>query len=283
MHPYEFWQDLLPPQSIDPHQPLSTAYPATLADGRQLLLPIRALGDSGKGLASLIINQASFAVTAALATDLAGRLARARPDLVVGLPTLGLTLAASVAGALGHSRYVPLGNSRKFWYEDALSMPVSSVTTPNQEKRLFIDPRMLPLLSGKRVALVDDVISSGRSILSGLLLLEKCGVSSGRDRRGHASDEQTSRIARGFRNRPFGDHSYLFRNAGTAARRRRKMAQVRRQLKLLNQTRKNPRSEDRGFSATKCSRRYQFRRTASGLSLNACSVNSGWFSSVFRS
>ncbi|MBB4122986.1 phosphoribosyltransferase [Martelella radicis] len=174
MQPYDFWQEILPPRTHDPHAPLATAYPATLADGQQLLLPIRMVDEGG--LASLIINQASFSVCDALAKDLATRLAAARPDIIVGLPTLGLTLAAGVARALGHARFVPLGNFRKFWYEDALSMPMNSVTTPDQDKRLFIDPRMLPLLTGKRVALVDDVISSGRSIIAGLSLLEKCGI-----------------------------------------------------------------------------------------------------------
>ena len=46
--------------------------------------------------------------------------------------------------------------------------PLSSITTPDQQKRLYIDPRMLPLLEGRRVALIDDVISSGASIVSGL-------------------------------------------------------------------------------------------------------------------
>ena len=59
---------------------------------------------------------------------------------------------------------------------DALSLPVSSVTTPGQQKRLYIDPRMLPLLEGRRVALVDDVISSGQSIVAGLSLLKQCDV-----------------------------------------------------------------------------------------------------------
>jgi adenine/guanine phosphoribosyltransferase-like PRPP-binding protein len=35
---------------------------------------------------------------------------------------------------------------------------------------------MLPLLSGRRIALVDDVISSGASMLAGVALLELCGV-----------------------------------------------------------------------------------------------------------
>lgn len=112
----------------------------------------------------------------ALAGALADRIAAFRPYVVAGLPTLGLTLAAEVARKLGHTRYVPLGTSRKFWYDEALSVPLSSITTPDQVKRLYIDPRMLPLLQGRRVALIDDVISSGRSIRAGLALLDTIGV-----------------------------------------------------------------------------------------------------------
>jgi adenine/guanine phosphoribosyltransferase-like PRPP-binding protein len=69
-----------------------------------------------------------------------------------------------------------LGNSAKFWYRQELSMPLSSVTTPGQGKRLYIDPRMLPLLSGRRVAVIDDVISSGTSMLAAIDLLQRCRV-----------------------------------------------------------------------------------------------------------
>lgn len=56
-----------------------------------------------------------------------------------------------------------------------LSVPVASVTTP-AEKRLYLDPRMLPLLEDRRVVLVDDVVSTGRSIVAGLALLRSAGV-----------------------------------------------------------------------------------------------------------
>lgn len=173
MQAHDFWQTLLP--SGDAAAPFDTAYPACLADGRRLMLPIRALADGRHGLASLIVNQASFAVLGALAGDLAARLSPFAPDVVVGLPTLGLTLAAAVAERLGHGRYVPLGTSRKFWYSNELSVPMSSVTT-HHVKRLYADPRMLPLLAGKRVALIDDVISSGTSIRAGLQLMAAVGV-----------------------------------------------------------------------------------------------------------
>lgn len=176
MQPHAFWQEIHPAKSFDTTGPHHDFFPATLTDGRQLRLPIRPLSDGVHALASLIVNQASFAVLDALAADLAARLASAEPDIVVGLPTLGLTLAAAVAQKLGHARYVPLGTSRKFWYVDDLSVPLSSITTPEQIKRLYIDPRMLPLIEGRRVALVDDVISSGTSILAALKLLSSCGI-----------------------------------------------------------------------------------------------------------
>jgi adenine/guanine phosphoribosyltransferase-like PRPP-binding protein len=171
MLPEMFWQEILPPDTV-----ATGGYPARFEDGRILLLPIRRLPDGKHALASLIVNQASFSVVDALATALAHKLTPFAPEVIVGMPTLGLTLASVVAQKLGHSRYVPLGNSAKFWYNTELSVPLSSVTTPNQQKRLFIDPRLLPLLEGRRIALVDDVISSGASMRAGIALLEACGV-----------------------------------------------------------------------------------------------------------
>lgn len=168
LEPHEFWQELHPPMTFPLGIGHKRFFPATLASGEQLRLPIRPLADGRHALASLIINQASFDVLEALAGDLASRLAPHAPDVVVGLPTLGLTLAAAVARKLGHSRYVPLGTSRKFWYDDTMSVPMSSITTPDQIKRLYVDPRMLPLLEGRRIALIDDVISSGTSIRAAL-------------------------------------------------------------------------------------------------------------------
>jgi adenine/guanine phosphoribosyltransferase-like PRPP-binding protein len=175
MQPYQFWQELDSPGAIERDPPYDQAFPAILGDGRQLLLPIRPLPDGQSALCSLIVNQASFEVLDALATELAKKLAGWAPEMVVGLPTLGLTLAAAVAQRLGHRRYVPLGTSRKFWYDQKLSVPISSVTTPD-EKRLYLDPRLLPLLQGRRIALIDDVISTGRSITAGLELLALAGI-----------------------------------------------------------------------------------------------------------
>jgi len=173
---HEFWQEIHSPGTFRSDGDVSASYIAELDDGRQLRLPVRVLADGQHALASLIINQASFQVLDVLAGSLAEKLEPFEVEVVAGLPTLGLTLAAAVAQKLGHTRYVPLGTSRKFWYRDDLSVALISITTPTQQKRLYIDPRMLPLLEGRRVALIDDVISSGTSIVSGLQLLAGCGI-----------------------------------------------------------------------------------------------------------
>jgi adenine/guanine phosphoribosyltransferase-like PRPP-binding protein len=167
-HDPRFWQGFGPlPEGVT-----EAAYAAQLPDGATLMLPVRAQADRTHGLASLIINQASFAVQLRLAALLAERLLEYQPEVIVGLPTLGLTVAAQVAQILGHTRYVAAGTSRKFWYDAEHSVPVSSVTTPDA-KRLWIDPRLLPLLKGRRVALIDDVMSTGQSLRAGLELLTR--------------------------------------------------------------------------------------------------------------
>lgn len=179
MEPHEFWQTLDPPGThlAEPDTIYHTAFPATLPDGRQLLLPIRALPDGqGRAVASLIVNQAAFAVEDALADIMAEQWHELRPDVVIGVPTLGLSLANSLARRLGHARMVPLGTSRKFWYTDALSEPIRSITSPGKGKVMYLDPRMVPLLSGRKVLLVDDVISTGTSIDAVLRLLAKAGI-----------------------------------------------------------------------------------------------------------
>ncbi len=177
--PHQFWQEIHPPATFpdEPADGFRDLYPARLPDGRQIALPIRILpGDGSRAVASLIVNQASFAVEDALSGAMAHALRPLAADVVIGVPTLGLPLASAVARRLGHSRMVALGTSRKFWYDESLSEPMSSITSPEQIKRLYLDPRMLPLLRDRRIAVVDDVVSSGASMRAVLALLSKTGI-----------------------------------------------------------------------------------------------------------
>ncbi len=174
-----YWQQLLPPEAAPREDagPWQYGYPARLPDGRILRLPIRPLASEPRhAVASLLVNHASMEVVHTLARMLGEALAPLAPELVVGLPTLGLSLAPGVAETLGHSRYVPLGYSRKFWYEEPLSAAVHSITSPTPGKRVYLDPHLLPLLQGKRIALVDDALSTGTTMAAAWDLLEGLGL-----------------------------------------------------------------------------------------------------------
>ena len=170
----DYWQELLRPHAVGTEPPFQYRYPAMLPDGRVLLLPIRQrANDPNRAVASLIVNHASFDVIEALGEAMTALARPFAPDVIVGIPTLGLALAPHIAQRLGHGHFAPLGYSRKYWYRDDFSEPVRSITSPDVEKRVFLDPNLLPRVRGKRVVLVDDTISSGTTALAALRLLER--------------------------------------------------------------------------------------------------------------
>jgi adenine/guanine phosphoribosyltransferase-like PRPP-binding protein len=111
----------------------------------------------------------------ALAGFMADQVRALEADVVVGLPTLGLALATPLARRLGHDRIVPFGTSRKYWYDDRWSEDASSITT-TVSRRLYVDPNLVSMLTGQRVLVVDDTISSGTTALAALNVLKKIGA-----------------------------------------------------------------------------------------------------------
>lgn len=167
----DFWQDFAAASA--PAGPWQDRYPARMPDGSALILPLRDYGEIG--VAGLIANQASFTVLRRLAGWMAEAAAPLRPEVVVGMPSLGHVFAPLVAEALGHSNWVAPGYSRKRWYDEALSVSVASSTAP-APRALWLDPRIRHRLENRRVLLLDDVISSGSSALAGLSLLQRAGI-----------------------------------------------------------------------------------------------------------
>jgi adenine/guanine phosphoribosyltransferase-like PRPP-binding protein len=160
-----------------PPPPYDGSYPVKLTDGDWAELPFLALPPHfDTAIAYLCITENSFALEDRLSTAMADLARPLNADIVVGMPTLGMVLAASVGKKLGHPRYVPLSYSRKFWFEDELSIPVNSITTPVQPKTVYIDPRLIERLDGKRVLLVEDVISTGGTVAAELALMQKIGA-----------------------------------------------------------------------------------------------------------
>lgn len=175
MSTLSFWQTFAPDVALKP--PYTDRYRVQVGN-RPLDLPLRVLPSKDQAVSSLLVNQTSFEVMDVLCGELVAIARSLEPDLIVGMPTLGLGLAAAVARGCGLARYVPLSTSRKFWYDDALSAPLSSITSPDNVKNLYLDPNLLPLLkSAQKIIVVDDVVSTGQSLASGVNVLAAAGVS----------------------------------------------------------------------------------------------------------
>ncbi|MEN9224343.1 MAG: phosphoribosyltransferase [Thermostichus sp. DRC_bins_24] len=161
---------------LQTNPPYYSVYPVRLLDGSILELPLKAFPDGQMAIALLMSNQTPFSVEEKL-TPLLTNLARQfNPEAIVGIPTLGLDYARRVARSLGFSQYTALGNSRKFWYEEKMSVPVESITRPGSQKRLYIDPGLVSRVKGKRTVIVDDVINTGGTAAASIELLRRVGA-----------------------------------------------------------------------------------------------------------
>jgi adenine/guanine phosphoribosyltransferase-like PRPP-binding protein len=106
--------------------------------------------------------------------ELAERLGPARPELVVSVATMGIPLAIEVTRSLGLDDYVILHKTPKIHLGESLAEPVRSITTDHPQM-LRMDPGRAEVVRGRRVAVVDDVISTGASTAAALALVRRVG------------------------------------------------------------------------------------------------------------
>ncbi len=106
--------------------------------------------------------------------DLAKILAGHGVEVVVSVATMGIPLAIEVTRALGLDDYLILQKTPKIHLHDAIAEPVKSITTGGMQRLLF-DRARVAAVAGKRVALIDDVISTGASITAALRLVRRVG------------------------------------------------------------------------------------------------------------
>jgi len=107
--------------------------------------------------------------------ELAAKLAPYDPEIVVSVATMGIPIAIEVTRALGLDDYVILHKTPKIHLADAIAEPVRSITTAASQRLLF-DRARLDTVVGHRVAVVDDVISTGGSTKAALNLMRRVGA-----------------------------------------------------------------------------------------------------------
>jgi len=137
-------------------------------------LPLVALSES-LTLALLITVDMGVEFMRTAGEELAERLRPYNVDIVATVATMGIPVAMEVTRALGLDQYVILHKTPKIHLADAASEPVRSITT-NADQRLLFDRARIADVAGKRVAIVDDVVSTGASTGAALRLLRSVGA-----------------------------------------------------------------------------------------------------------
>ncbi|MDO5714386.1 MAG: phosphoribosyltransferase family protein [Tissierellia bacterium] len=87
----------------------------------------------------------------------------------------GIPLVNELARIRNISHYVVARKSTKVYMENPLMVEVDSITTKNPQK-LYLDQKDVERIQGKRIALVDDVISTGESLLAMEMLAKEAGA-----------------------------------------------------------------------------------------------------------
>lgn len=106
----------------------------------------------------------------------AKEIAKLIPDaeVVLTAESKGLQLAHCVARNLGHKFYAVARKTQKLYMQDGMSATVKSITTRNVQT-LYLSQHDVNLIKGKKVAIVDDVISTGGSLEGLEILVKKSG------------------------------------------------------------------------------------------------------------
>ncbi|HEY4599790.1 MAG TPA: phosphoribosyltransferase family protein [Cerasibacillus sp.] len=133
-------------------------------------LPIIPINENIK-IASFVILGDAEIVTAA-APLLAEKLPEA--DILVTAEAKGIPFVHELANVLNMKRYVVARKSIKNYMNNPLKHEVHSITT-QKPQTLYLDDQDVELIRGKRVALIDDVISTGESIQALEELVKKAG------------------------------------------------------------------------------------------------------------
>jgi adenine phosphoribosyltransferase len=146
-------------------------YPVQVA-GLQRNLP---LFEVAPGVRIAVLNiLGDTELVEACAMALADKLASTPFDVIVTAEAKSIPLAHAMSVEMGKP-YVVLRKVYKPYMGVALSAETLSITT-GQPQQLFLDEKDHDLLRGKRVVLLDDVISTGSTLQGMCLLMEKAGA-----------------------------------------------------------------------------------------------------------
>ena len=95
-------------------------------------------------------------------------------DYIITAEAKGIPLAHEMARQTNAPRYFLARKNPKLYMSGVFESSVKSITTA-KEQTLYLDTADAQLMKGKRILIVDDVISTGESLLALEALVEKAG------------------------------------------------------------------------------------------------------------
>ena len=95
-------------------------------------------------------------------------------DYIITAEAKGIPLAHEMARQTGNSKYILARKGPKLYMRDLFEVDVRSITTA-KEQHLYLDGADAALMKGKRILIVDDVISTGESLKALEALVEQAG------------------------------------------------------------------------------------------------------------
>ena len=148
---------------------MNKAYEMTIAGCRRAL-PICPVNESLSIGAFVIFGD--VALTRACATAL---LAKApQHDIMITAESKGIPLVYEMARQENAAHYLIARKAPKLYMQDVMHVNVKSITTVNVQT-LYLDGNDAALMKGKRVLIVDDVISTGESLRAVEELVKEAG------------------------------------------------------------------------------------------------------------
>ena len=96
-------------------------------------------------------------------------------EVLITAESKGLQLTHVVAREIGTPFYAVARKSKKLYMQDGISVAYGSSITTGKAQELFLSKHDVDLIKGKKVAIVDDVISTGESLKGLEALVIKAG------------------------------------------------------------------------------------------------------------
>ena len=95
-------------------------------------------------------------------------------DYIITAEAKGIPLAHEMARQSGAQKYFLARKAPKLYMTGVFEVAVKSITTAKEQK-LYLDVADAEMMKGKKILLVDDVISTGESLRALEVLVEKAG------------------------------------------------------------------------------------------------------------